>query len=165
MVGESCALYIDWTVLVVVVTDTRKEKVCLQNYYSDIHTSITMFVVFLFTIISLSASSLIVRSDTYMFYLLLIMLQLPFSSPAPSECPLTNVNLLTAKLFVENAEKCRQFCQSDLLCKYYTFYPARHEHPSQCYFYETCGRLVRPSYIDHSQGYNYSLSQGLPSCT
>ena len=65
-----------------------------------------------------------------------------FPRSAPEECPLNDGNLLTVKLFIKNVDMCLQFCQANQMCNYYKFYAAQDGKPPQCFFYETCGRMV-----------------------
>ena len=63
---------------------------------------------------------------------------------APQECPLTDGNLITVKLFISDGGGCSRLCQDDPSCNFYKFYPAMGGKPPQCFFYDTCGRTVSP---------------------
>jgi len=66
----------------------------------------------------------------------------PIVRTAPQECPLTDGNLLTVKLFIKDASTCSKMCQDDPRCHFYKFYQAQDGKPPQCFFYDTCGRTV-----------------------
>ena len=69
----------------------------------------------------------------------------PVVRQAPMECPLTDGNLRTVKLFIKDKESCSLLCEKDPRCHFYKFYQAQDGKPPQCFFYETCGRSVSRS--------------------
>ena len=72
-----------------------------------------------------------------------VTLTSPVVSQAPMECPLTDGNLRTVKLFIKDKESCSLLCEKDPQCHFYKFYQAQDGKPPQCFFYETCGRSVK----------------------
>ena len=73
---------------------------------------------------------------------LTLVLTSPLVRQAPMECPLTDGNLRTVKLFIKDKESCSELCSEDPQCNFYKFYQAQDGKPPQCFFYQTCGRSV-----------------------
>ena len=71
-----------------------------------------------------------------------LVLTSPLVRQAPMECPLTDGNLRTVKLFIKDKESCSELCSEDPHCNFYKFYQAQDGKPPQCFFYQTCGRSV-----------------------
>ena len=71
-----------------------------------------------------------------------LVLTSPLVRQAPMECPLTDGNLRTVKLFIKDKESCSELCSEDQECNFYKFYQAQDGKPPQCFFYQTCGRSV-----------------------
>ena len=71
-----------------------------------------------------------------------LVLTSPLVRQAPMECPLTDGNLRTVKLFIKDKESCSELCSKDPQCNFYKFYQAQDGKPPQCFFYQTCGRSV-----------------------
>ena len=47
--------------------------------------------------------------------------------------------------FVKDVQTCIEYCFAQENCNFYKFYPSVGGKPEQCFFYQTCGRLVSKS--------------------